>query len=402
MRNCFILLLSVPWILPTASRLQAQDLRDPRFMERAQAGFTDIYNFDYAQARQVFASLEKDYPQHPAPPLYQACILWLEEMFRRQDLSLNRFVYPSYFSVKTKQEMPPQERDAFFRHIQKCEALANTILKKNSHDKDSRYFLGTSYGLRSSFAITIDHSLRSAYSNGTKAYELTRQLTQEDPDYYDAYLTVGIYEYVVGSIPWYLKWMAFMVGARGDKEKGLEHLRLASEKGQYVKNEALLVQMVLNVREHRNEQALQMANDLSRRFPRNFHFALSAAQISRLAGQKDQAVAMLLQVEKRVEAREPNFDRISIRSFRYDLARELMDMGKLDPAQERFLKAIGDPQTPSREKALSHLRVGRILEWRGKSSEAVQQYRTVLSLADVENSHDQARQYLNKLGYKYN
>ncbi len=397
MKNVFPLILYVLWILLPASRLQAQDLRDPRFMERAQAGFADIYNFDYAQARQVFASLEKEYPQHPAPPLYLASIVWLEEMLRRQDLSLNRFVYPSYFSVKTEQEMPSQERDAFFRHIQKCEALANTILKKNSHDKDSRYFLGTSYGLRSCFAITIDHSLRSAYSNGTKAYELTRQLTQEDPDYYDAYLTVGIYEYVVGSIPWYLKWMAFMVGARGDKEKGLEHLRLASEKGQYMKNEALLVQMVLNVREHRYSQALQIANDLSRRFPRNFLFALSAAQISRLSGQKDQAVAILLQVEKRVESREPNFDKIPVRIFRYDLGRELMDMGKLDLAQERFLKAIGDSQTPARERALSHLRMGRILEWRGKNSEAAQQYRTVLSLADVENSHDQARQSLARL-----
>jgi tetratricopeptide (TPR) repeat protein len=397
MRNSFILLLIVAWILLPSSRLQAQDLRDPRFMERAQAGFTDIYNFDYAQARQVFASLEREYPQHPAPPLYQACILWLEEMLRRQDLSLNRFVYPSYFSVKTKQEIPPQDRDAFFRHIQKCEALADAILKKNSHDKDARYFLGTSYGLRSSFAITIDHSLRSAYSNGTKAYELTRQLTQEDPDYYDAYLTVGIYEYVVGSIPWYLKWMAFMVGARGDKEKGLEHLRLAAEKGQYVKNEALLVQMVLNVREQRYAQALQIAQDLSRRFPRNFLFALSEPQISRLAGQKDQAVAMLLQVEKRVEAREPNFGQIPLRVFRYDLGRELMDMGRLDLAQERFLKAIGDPQTPARERALSHLKLGRILEWRGKKNEAVKEYQTVLSLADVENSHNQARQYLARL-----
>ena len=88
-------------ILLAASKLSAQDLRDPHFMERAQAGFADIFNMDYDKARQTFIALGKDYPQHPAPPLYLASIHWLEEMLRRQDLSLNRFIVPTYFSGKT-------------------------------------------------------------------------------------------------------------------------------------------------------------------------------------------------------------------------------------------------------------------------------------------------------------
>jgi len=369
-------------------------------MERAQAGFAHIYNLDYEEARQAFTALEKEYPQHPAPPLYLACIVWLEEMLRRQDLSLNRFLYPSYFSGKTDQVMPPRERDAFFTNLRRCEALANTILQKNRRDKDGRYFLGTAYGLRSSFAITIDHSLPTAFSNGTKAYSAMRQLTEEDPNYYDAYLTVGIYEYIVGSIPWYLKWMAFMVGARGNKQDGMRHLSLASEKGQYVRVEAQVVQMVLDVREHRYSEALEIARDLDRRFPRSFLFPLNVAQILKLAGQKDQAVTAFLQAEKRVEAREPNFDKVPLQTFRYSLGSELMDMGKHDLAQERFQRSIEDPLTPEREKALSHLRLGRILEWKGKRSQAIAEYQAVLSLRNVENSHSQAEQLLRNLAGK--
>ena len=397
MQKSCVFCLSTVFTLLAVSSAYAQDLRDPRFMERAQAGFTDIFNLDYDQAQQVFASLEKDYPQHPAPPLYLASIYWLEEMLRRQDLTLNRFIAPAYFSKKTNQIMPPQDRAAFFRALERCEARANAILKRNRRDKDARYFLGTAYGLRSSFAITIDHSLREAFSNGNKAYSYSRRLIEEDPDYYDAYLTVGIYEYIVGSIPWYLKWMAFVIGAHGNKQEGMAHLKLASEKGQYVKNEARLVLMVLDVREHRYTEALQFARNLNERFPRSYLFPLNVAQILRMAGSKDQAVAVLLDVEKRAEEGVPNFDKLSLQTFRFNLGTDLMYMGKLDLAQEQFQQSINDPETQLREKALSHLSLGQILDWKGKRNEAVRECQIVLSLNDVENSHEKAEQLLNKL-----
>ncbi len=397
----YIRFLSIILMLLFASRLPAQNLRDPQFMERAQVGFDDMFNMDYDKARQVFISLEKEYPQHPAPPLYLASIRWLEEMLRRQDLSLSRFITVSYFSRKTEQAMPPQERSAFFEELRKSEALSNAILQKNSRDRDARYFRGMCYGLRSSFAITIDHSLREAFTNGNKAYSFCSRLIEEDPNYYDAYLAAGVYEYVAGSIPWYLKWMAFLIGAHGSKSEGLAHLKLASEKGQYVADEAKLVLMVLGVREHRYDQALEIARDLSNRFPRSFIFALNVAQIMQMAGLKDQATAEFLDVERRAEEGEPNFSRLPLQTFRFNLGTDLMQMGKLDLAQEQFQKSIEDARTPAREKALSHLRLGQILYQKGQKNEAIRELQTVLSLQDFENSHGQAKQLLNKLQHNY-
>jgi tetratricopeptide (TPR) repeat protein len=384
-------------ILLLASQLQAQNLRSPEFMKKAQEGFTDIYNMDYSEARQSFTSLEIQYPYHPAPPLYLATILWLEEMLHRQDLDLNRFVSALYFSKKTTQTMPAAERDSFFRYLTKSETLTNKILAKNRSDKDGRYFLATIYGLRSSFAITIDHSLREGFSNGNKAYSQCRELIEEDPNYYDAYLTVGIYEYIVGSIPWYLKWMVFVIGAHGNKKDGLEHLALASGKGQYIKNEANLVEMVLDVREHKYKEALASARFLADRFPRNFLFPLNIAQTHQWSGQKDQAAVDLLQILKRVESDEPNFNKLPLQKFRYNVASELMNLGKWDLAQEQFIKSANDPRTREREKALSHLHLGKILDNRGQHSRAIQEYQTVLSLGDFDDSHEEAKRALKKL-----
>jgi tetratricopeptide (TPR) repeat protein len=384
-------------MLAVSVSLPAQDLRAPQFMDRVQKGFSDIFNMDYDQAKDVFVSLEKEYPQHPAPPLYLASILWLQEMLRRQDLDLNRFIAPGYFSKKTDLSMPPQERAAFFEYVQKCEALSNTILKEIPEDKDARYFLGTSYGLRSSFAITIDHSLREAFSNGNKAYDYSEQLIKEDPKYYDAYLISGVYEYVVGSIPWYLKWMAYVIGLHGSKEEGLKELRLASERGQYVTNQAQLVLMVLDVREHHYTEALESASDLRGRYPRNFLFPLNVGQILKMSGHNNESIGVLLEVEKEAEDKKPNFDKLQFQRFRFNLATELLYMGKLDPAEERFRACADDPQSTPREVALSHLRLGKILDWKGERTQAVREFRAVLSLKNVENSHREARQLLNKV-----
>lgn len=393
-------LFGVALILLFVSQLPAQNLRDPLFMQRAQGGFRDIMNLDYDEAQQVFASLEKDYPKHPAPPLYSASIFWLQEMLRRQDLSLNRFIAPTYFSKKTDQTMPPSKRAAFFQGLQRSEALISALLKKDPKDKDARYFLGTAYGLRSSFAITIDHSLSDAFSNGKKAYTCARQLINEDPGYYDAYMATGIYEYVVDSIPWYWKWMAVVIGLRGDKEVGMSQLKLACEKGQYVKNEAQLVLMVMNVREHRYNEARDLSQRLHSQFPKSFLFALSHAQVLRLAGNKEQAVAAFLEVEKKIAAREPNFDSIPLQEFRYNLGAEFMAMDIQDLAQERFQLCVNDPRTQPREKTLAHLNLGRTLYWKGELAEAGKEWQIVLSQQDVENSHDQARDLLKRLKRK--
>ena len=395
-KNCarflfFLLILPV-----TAGLLPAQNLREPRFSERAEAGFADIHNMDYDKARLAFTLLARDYPNHPAPPLYLASILWLEEMLRRQDIALNRFIAPAYFTGKTDHVMPSAERSAFFSYLQKSQDLSKAILQRKPGDMDARYFLAVGYGLRSSFAITVDHSLREAFTNGNRAYASLKKLTEEKPDYYDAYLTVGIYEYVVANIPWYLKWMAYVIGARGSKENGLEHLKMAAEKGQYVRTEAQMACMILYVREHRFAEALELARSLNNRYPRSFFFPINIAQIQRMSGQKDQASAMFLQVEKQVEAREPNFDKLPMQSFRFDMAVELMSMGQLDAAEERFRKTMGDPQTSREKKALSHLRLGQILDWKHRPKEAVQEYKAVLSFEDFDGSHARAQQLLKK------
>lgn len=373
----------------------AQNLRDPRFMAKVQPAFDDIFNLDYKEAEQVFLTLQREYPAHPAPPLYLAAIVWLRELVRRQDLDLDHFVSPGYF-MKAGEPIPAAERKLFLDSMEQSEALSKRIVAKNPADEDGLYFLASAYGIRASYIFTVEHNLKRAFGYAKQAYQIDRRLIQRDPKYYDAYMTVGIYEYILGSIPWYIKWLLSIFGYQGSKERGFHYLDNAVERGQYVSREAEVVRSVLLVREGRCAEALTQIETLRKAFPRNYLFHLNVAQILERMGKRDEAVVVYQEVLNRAEAKTPNYSDLPLGIFRYNVGEKFLKLGRRDLAEEQFRKSIEDPQAPEREKALSHLRLGQIFDLQGKRGQAVQQYQSVLKFREYNNSHETAREFLKK------
>jgi hypothetical protein len=56
-------------------------------------------------------------------------------------------------------------------------------------------------------AVTIDHDKREAFRQGKKAYQHHLRIVEGQPGYYDAYVTIGLYEYIVANLPWYVNWI---------------------------------------------------------------------------------------------------------------------------------------------------------------------------------------------------
>src|SRR5262249_10997514 len=163
-----------------------QNLKAPEFIEAATKGFDRVYSLDYEGARVAFQNLRGQFPQHPGPPLYLALTLWQQELFRRQDLRLDRFVSPETFIQAIPHPMAVEERNAFFKYIAESQAAAQAILKQKPGNRDARYFLGSSYGAQAAFALTIDHDKRETFRQGKRAYQTHLQILEEQPDYSDS------------------------------------------------------------------------------------------------------------------------------------------------------------------------------------------------------------------------
>jgi tetratricopeptide (TPR) repeat protein len=376
--------------------LVAQNLKTPQFMEGATKGFDHAYNLDYEDARSAFQNLRQQFPQHPGPPLYLALTLWQRELFRRQDLQLDRFVALESFMQPTKQQMPAEDRDAFFRYIGESQASCLAILKEKPGNRDARYFLGAAHGVLAAFALTIDRNKREAFRQGKKAYQYHLGIVMEQPDYYDAYVTVALYEYIVANLPWYMKWIAQIAGYTGTEERAFKYLRLAATKSEFVSVNARNILVVLCLREKLYDEALENAQFLHRQYPRNFLLHLNVARILTEMNRPDQAAEVYTKIIAQAETRTPNYQKMPLGVFRYNIGKALMNMDRLELAQRLFTTAIQDPTTADRERALSRLCLAEVLDLRGNRQQAIANYQQVLSVANFEDSHSTAQGYLKK------
>jgi tetratricopeptide (TPR) repeat protein len=391
---CITILFSL--VSGLANPLVAQSLKTAEFQEGATKGFDHVYSLDYEDARSAFQNLRQRYPQHPGPPLYLALTLWQHELFRRQDLGVDRFVSPESFMQASGRQMSAEDRNAFFRYIGESQASCQAILKEKPGDRDARYFLGAAHGVLAAFAITIDHDKREAFRQGKKAYQYHLGIVMEQPDYYDAYVTLGLYEYIVANLPWYMKWIAQIAGYKGTEERGFNYLRLAVTKSQFVSVNARAILVVLCLREKMYDEALENAHFLHRQYPRNFQLHLNVARVFTEMNRPDQAADVYMKVIAQAEARTPNYQKIPLGAFRYNIGKALMNMDRLELAQSLFTAAIQDPTTAERERALSLLCLAEVLDLRGNRQQAIANYQQVLSVANFEDSHSTAQGYLKK------
>ena len=296
----------------------------------------------------------------------------------------------------TKRQMAAEDRDSFFRYMAESQASSQAILKENPGNRDARYFLGATYGVLAAFAVTIDHDKREAFRQGKKAYQYHLEIVQEQPDYYDAYVTVGLYEYVVANLPWYMKWVAQIAGYRGTTERAFKYFHLAATKSQFASVNARNILVVLCVREKLYDEALENAQFLQAHYPRNFLLHLNVAQILAEMNRPDQAVEIYTKILALAEARMPNYQRMPLGVYRYNIGKALMNLDRLELAQRVFTAAIQDPATAERERALSHLYLAEVLDAGGNRQLAIANYKQVLSVANFEDSHNTAQTYLKR------
>ena len=90
---------------------------------------------------------------------------------------------------------------------------------------------------------------------------------------------VGVNNYVVGSLPWYIKALASLTGRHGDREEGLQQVKKVTETGNYAREDAKLMLAVLSQREKMYAQALALYQGMARSYPRNYLLQYEVANL---------------------------------------------------------------------------------------------------------------------------
>ncbi len=245
--------------------LQARNTPDTQL----DSGFHRLYNLDFSGAQQEFAAYQQQRTDDPMGPVSQAAGLLFQELNRLGVLESQFFVHDSKFKARPQPPADPAMRRQFNQALAQGEALARSRLSRQPNSPDTLLALTLVYGLRADYAALIDKSNMEALHHTRDATQTANRLLAICPSCYDAYVATGISNYLVGSLSAPARLILRIGGYAGDKERGMEELRLAAEHGRYLAPFARILLAIAYQREHRPQQARRELSQLHEQFPQN-------------------------------------------------------------------------------------------------------------------------------------
>jgi tetratricopeptide (TPR) repeat protein len=348
-------------------------------------GINHIYNLEFELAEQEFLELIKRDPQEPAGYFFYAMIDWWRIMIDYENESLD---------------------EPFKMKLKKVIDICDERLEKNEFDLVALFFKCGSIGFRGRLFSHRNSWLKAA-DDGRLAYPILMQAKEIAPTNYDIMLGSGIYDYFAEVIPemYPLLKPVMLFFPKGDRVKGIQELKLASEKARYANIESayFLMQVYLSY-ENNPYAALEIAYRLVKKYPNNSvfyrYFGRCFVKIGNwIEVNKIYSTILELCAKKQrgytnVEARESEFYLGLSRFYTDELDESLKHFSKCDELSKEL-----DKNKDSGYMALANLRMGMIYDIQKKRRKALDQYIKVLKMKKYNDSHYLAEKF-NKQPYK--
>jgi hypothetical protein len=232
-------------------------------------GFDSMYNLDFSAAHHDFDQWVAAHPDDPMGPVCHAAAFLFTEFARLGVLESQFFTDDSHFDDRRKLSPDAQTRQAFEAALNKADDLAASALQRNSQDTNAQFARVLSLGLRSDYAALIEKRTVAAIRLTKQGRELAEALLKQKPDAYDAYLAVGVENYLTGIKPAPIRWLLSAGGVQTDKQQGVHDLELTAAHGDLLAPFARLLLAVAALRDKDNAKACSLLSGLSERYPRN-------------------------------------------------------------------------------------------------------------------------------------
>ena len=189
-----------------------------------QEAYQHFYNLDYPASITLLEKVRAAHPGDPAATTFLLEAKVFQELYRQDLLDTTFYANDGFLTGKHPTPEDPKVRDQVFSLADAVEHEAATRLATNARDVDALYARGWARSLRSSYMAMVERSFRPAFHIALQAHSDEAQVLQIDPNYLDAKLVVGTYQYVIGALPWGFKILFGFAGITGSKAKGMEML----------------------------------------------------------------------------------------------------------------------------------------------------------------------------------
>lgn len=354
-------------------------------------GFEHFYNSEYDAAIGDFERAEKAHPDDPFAVNHLLQAVLLRELDREGALNAQLYMGTEFLHAK-RMAIAPETRQRIEELSKRALSLSEKRLKANPKDTDALYARGVTRALGATDAGLVEKAWFSALRSALGAAHDHQSVLELSPGYTDAKLVVGVYNYVVASLPLYAKITAFLFTITGSKTRGIEDSRQAANGGGEASIDAKTALSLFLAREQQYPEAVAIMGELYRAYPRNFRFGLWEADLLRASDRLPEAVAAYRKLI--ALGQQGIFPRGHLGQAAYALGQALRSQTDYRAAAEAFESAEQMSQGDEEQAAKAKLSAGKMYDLLQERELAVTKYREVIGTDGDSPEAKEARRLL--------
>lgn len=363
--------------------------RDPLVTE----AYAHFYDLDYPGAVERF---ERFHAAHPGDPQATAMLLEamvFQELYREDLLDTTFYANDGFLTGKHVTEEDPKVRDRIMALSDEVIREADARLGKNPNDVDALYARGWAKALTCAYVAMVERAYWRGFRLATGAKDDHERVLQLDPSYVDAKLVVGVYQYVVGALPFAFKLLIGFAGVTGSKTRGLADLTDDGNRGIMTNVEARTTICLFLRREGRYKEAINVVQKLKAEYPRDYLFWLEEANLRKDAGEGMGAVEAYRAIIA-MNARPGYFSSARMELTYFGLGDALRGQRHFGEAAAAYEQAASTTGIGRELKVRTLLGAGECHDANGERELAVKDYQAAIAAGPNTSRADVARRRL--------
>lgn len=399
----FLPLVRSSWLVPAAclllaasggtARAQRVDTNPLNRLPEVRAAFQRLYSMDYTDAVRRFEQVQRQHPGDPMATDYVLDAITFQELNRLDLLDTTFYTNDGFLTGKHTVVEDPKARDRIRALGAEAVNEADAELRSNPNDVNALFARGWARSLEATYSGMADRAFSAGLREAWDARSDCSRVLQLDPNYVDAKLVVGVYDYVVGALPFAFKIFIGIVGIHGSRVQGMALLQDDAARGVVTNVEARTAMMLFLRREGKYAQAAEIARGLAQEYPHGFLFQLEEANLQKDGGE---GMAAVYTYQHLIElARRPGyFDSAHLELAYYGLGEALRGQTHYTEAVAAYRDGAFQPSTSLELRRRCLLKAGETLDLMHDRAAAVEEYQAVISAGADTVQGEQAQRYI--------
>jgi tetratricopeptide (TPR) repeat protein len=363
--------------------------RDPHVRE----AYEHFYNLDYPGAVERFERIHEAHPGDPQATALLLNAMIFQELYRLDLLDTTFYANDGFLTGRHATEEDPATRDRILGLADEAIHEADVRIESNHNDIDALFARGWVRSLKCTYVAMVERAYGAGFRLATKAKEDEERVLKLDPDYVDAELVTGVYQYVVGALPWPFKLLIGFAGITGSKSEGLKMLNDAGNRGVITSIEARTAIALFLRREAKYKEAIEVVRSLKSQYPRDFLFCLEEANLIRDDGEGMAGVKAYRDLI--ADSAKPGyFAQAQLELAFFGLGDALRGQRLFAEAAQAFEQAARTKHVGPELKIRSLLAAGECRDMNGERELAVRDYKAAIEAGPNTSRADTARKRL--------